>query len=169
MKSIKNVVYSLLISRRSKYFKSSIIRLFIPLIAFSVIITGISSYYIAYRQIENNAYISLADTVSQSKILLDSKLSDIFEQMLYVKNAVEPIYLSIKYSEISIKPQYYISAENSLSRVYSNYYSVIDSILMYFNDGQFTLQKRDYITKDINFSFDLWRKKYDDGEGDFIG
>jgi two-component system sensor histidine kinase YesM len=140
VKSIRGILSSLLISRSSKHLKSSIIRLFIPLIAFSVIITGTFSYYIAYRQIENNAYVSLADTISQTKILLDSKLSDIFEQMLYVKRAVEPIYLSMKYSEVNIKPQYYISAESNLSRVYSNYYSIIDSILMYFNDGQFMLQ-----------------------------
>jgi len=167
VKNIKSILYNLLSSRRSKHFKASIIRLFIPLMALSVIITGTSSYYIAYRQIENNAYVSLTDTVSQSKILLDSKLGDIFEQMLYIKNVVEPIYLSIKYSEDNIKPQYYISAENNLSRVYSNYYSVIDSILMYFNDGRFTLQKRDYITEDINFSFDVWRQKYNDGDRDF--
>ncbi|NLY17650.1 MAG: hypothetical protein GX045_01555, partial [Clostridiaceae bacterium] len=167
MKSIRGILSSLLISRSSKHLKSSIIRLFIPLIAFSVIITGTFSYYIAYRQIENNAYVSLADTISQTKILLDSKLSDIFEQMLYVKRAVEPIYLSMKYSEVNIKPQYYISAESNLSRVYSNYYSIIDSILMYFNDGQFMLQKRDYISDDINFSFKDRRQKYNDRDGDF--
>jgi len=167
MRSIRGVLLNLLRSRRSKYLKTSIIRLFIPLIAFSVIITGTFSYFIAYRQIENNAYVSLADTITQTKILLDSKLSDLFEQMLYVKSAVEPIYLSMKYSEVNMKPQYYISAESNLSRVYSNYYYMIDSILMYFNDGQFTLQKRDYITDDINFSFDSWRKKYNDKDGDF--
>ena len=142
-------------------------RMFVPLIALSVIITGTFSYFIAYRQIEENAYVSLADTVSQSKILLDSKLSDIFEQMVYVKSVVEPIYLSLKYSEATMKPQYYITAESNLSQVYSNYYSMIDSILMYFNDGLFTLQKRDYITEDINFSFNEWRGKYNNKEGDF--
>lgn len=167
MKSIRRILLRLLKSRRSKHLKTSIIRLFIPLIAFSVIITETFSYYIAYRQIENNAYVSLADTISQTKILLDSKLSDIFEQLLYVKGAVEPIYLSMKYSEINIKPQYYISAESNLSRVYSNYYSIIDSILMYFNNGQFILQKRDYISDDINFSFDSWRQKYKGSDGDF--
>ena len=167
MKSIKRLLYNLLSSRRSKFLRTSIMRMFVPLIALSVIITGTFSYFIAYRQIEENAYVSLADTVSQSKILLDSKLSDIFEQMLYVKNVVEPIYLSLKYSEATMKPQYYITAESSLSQVYSNYYSMIDSILMYFNDGLFTLQKRDYITEDINFSFNEWRGKYNNKEGDF--
>jgi len=167
VKSLRSVLSSLLKRKHSKHLKSSIIRLFIPLIAFSVIITGTFSYYIAYSQIENNAYVSLADTISQTKILLDSKLSVIFEQLLYVKSSVEPIYLSMKYSEVNIKPQYYISAENNLSRVYSNYYSIIDSILMYFNDGQFILQKRDYITDDINFSFDSWRQKYKYNDGDF--
>jgi hypothetical protein len=55
--------------------KRTILLLFIPLIIIIIIpISGLSSYWLAVNQIEDNTYRNISDTVSQTKSQLNERL-----------------------------------------------------------------------------------------------
>lgn len=143
--------------------KAVILWLFIPIIIFFVVVIGLLSYFLAVGQIQNNAYLSIGDTVSQTQKYLDNRLTAIFEQIVALENDVDTLSLLKRLDSDrhgTIKPNDYIQTDRHLERIFSTYYSMLDSILVYFNEGQLILSKKDYMSARIIFEFSKWRSKF---------
>lgn len=144
-------------------FKSTIMWLFIPIIVAFVMITGLISSSIAEDQIRENAYTSINDTVSQTKSYLDNRISDIFEQfvaleddsyLLYVKNN-----LAAK-GQVRFNTDDFVSFNKNMERIYSSYHSILNSLLICFNDGKFVFYKNENLPTQTDFMFEDWKEKY---------
>lgn len=144
-------------------FKSSIMCVFIPIITVIVAIVGVSSFLLAQKQIEENAYTSVNDTVSQTKNYLDNRLYDIFEQFVALENDSNILKVESKLSEgetVDLSSDIYLNTDTNLNRIYSSYGSIISSIIVYMNNGRFFLCKSNYVLSKIDFSFDDYAKTY---------
>ncbi|MGM0904104.1 MAG: sensor histidine kinase [Bacillota bacterium] len=133
-----------------KYFlfsiKSTINSLYLPIIIVFIFITGWVSTVLATKQIEENAYNSMNDTVYQTKNYLEYMLSDAFQQLVGLSN--DPKLLSLntgKQGEVS--PETYVAFDNKLQVIYSHFNVMLESILIDINHGEFTL----YRNSDHNF------------------
>lgn len=143
--------------------KDVILWLFIPIIIFFVVVISLISYFLAVRQIKNNAYLSISDTVSQTQKYLDNRLTAIFEQIVAFENDGDTLSLLKRVDSERhgiIKPRDYLQTDRQLERIFSSYYSMLDSILVYFNEGQLILFKKDYMTSRVIFEFPKWRSKF---------
>lgn len=163
---LKNLFQSYCVSS----LKSIIIWLFIPIIIIIVVITGTIFYFIASQQIGNNAYSNISDIVSQSKLYLDNRLIAVFEQLVYLQNDISTLSVISQTNDkesFSMRYDDYIKLDDNIGRVYSSYYSMLDSIIVSLNDGNVSLVKKDYISSDIEFSFKDWREKFNGGKLDF--
>jgi two-component system, sensor histidine kinase YesM len=133
-----------------KYFlysiKSTINTIYLPIIIVFILITGWVSALLATKQIEENAYNSMSDTVYQTKNYLEYMLSDAFQQLVALSN--DPKILSLNTSvEGELSPETYIAFDNKLQVIYSHFSVMLESILIDINHGEFTL----YRNSDHNF------------------
>lgn len=143
--------------------KVAILWMFIPIIILFVCLVGMLTYSLAERQIRDNAYISIGDTVSQTRNYLDNRLTSIFEQIVALENDIDTLSLIKRIDNErygSIQPEDYIRTDRNLDRIFSAYYSMLDSILIYFNEGKLILSKKDYLSSKITFSYPDWRLKF---------
>lgn len=147
-------------------FKSSILFLYLPIIILFILITGTASYLLASEQIEENAYSSMKDTVTQTKSYLDNRLSDVFEQLVALVNHPDTLAVITKKPE-EIAPDDYIRMDNHINRIYSFYNPLIDSILVHLHHGHFVLTKSESLTTSIDFSYEEYRKRFHGNRQDY--
>ncbi len=143
--------------------KTTILWLFIPVITLMVLVIGILIYSLAARQIEANAYFNIRDTVTQTRNYLDNRLTAVFEQLVALENDIDTLSLlkrldSQRYGPI--QPGDYIRMDSNLERIFSSHYSILDSILVYFNNGRLILSKKDYMSSRISFDYSEWRSEF---------
>lgn len=146
-------------------FKTTILSLFLPIIIIFIMIMGFVSYTLASGQLQENAYKNISDTVFQTKGYLDNQLSDIFEQLVALTNHPDTLSIIAKDSK-DINPTDYIRMDSHLNRIFS-YNPIIESMLVYFHNGDFVLSKGHDIWVKENFSYDEYRTQYQGNHEEF--
>lgn len=150
--------------------KTTILWSFIPVIIIIVLAIGMLIYSLAAQQIEANAYVNIRDTVTQTRNYLDNRLTAIFEQLVVLGNDIDTLSLlkrldSRRYDPI--QPGDYIRMDRNLERIFSSYYSILDSILVYFNNGRLILSKKDYMSSRILFDYNQWRSAFQGNRSEY--
>lgn len=136
---------------------------FLPIIILSVFLTGFLSYQFAVSQFEKNAYSLLSDTVKQTNIYLDDKLSTMFEQLLAIENdpAFNKFVLDDNGTQTEAdKYSSFITLNDKFNDVNLKYYQMLDSIYLYTNTGKELKLLRDSIPVHIGLDIEQWVKKY---------
>lgn len=127
-----------------KYFlfsiKSMINTLYLPIMIVFIIIIGWVSTLLATKQIEENTYNSMGDTVYQTKNYLEYMLSDAFQQLVTLSNDPKLQSLDVNEEE-DVSPETYITFDNKLQVIYSHFSVMLESIVIDINDGQFTVYR----------------------------
>jgi len=127
-----------------KYFlfsiKSTINTLYLPVMIIFIIIIGWVSTLLATKQIEENTYSSMGDTVYQTKNYLEYMLSDAFQQLVALSNDPKLQSLDVN-GEEDVSPETYIAFDNKLQVIYSHFNVMLESIVIDINEGQFTVYR----------------------------
>lgn len=124
-------------------FQSTINTLYVPIIIVCIFITGLVSTRLATTQIEENAYKNLNDTIYQTKTYLDYTLSDVFSQL--VSLSYDPRIMGLLAKEkAEIVPGDYIPLDTNLKIMYSRYNSILESVIVDLNEGDFLLYYSEY-------------------------
>lgn len=147
----------------SRSLKAMILWLFIPVIVFMLLIISILVYQLAAHQIQTNAYVNIRDTVAQTRNYLDNRLTTVFEQLVALENDIDTLSLLKRLGSEhygSIYPGDYIRVDRNLERIFATNYSVLDSILLYFDEGRLTLSKKDYMSSRLIFDYPQWRSRF---------
>lgn len=143
--------------------KSVIFLLFGSVIIVFLLCNTAISFLISEKQIKQNAYLNITDTVAQTQIFLDNRLSDIFEKLYTLENNNKILSIISKYNRIPDN-EYQISdlavMNDILDNLYASNYSILDSIFMYFNNGRFVIHKGRTQNEIIQFDFNAWRSHY---------
>lgn len=150
--------------------KTTILWSFIPVIIIIVLAIGMLTYSLAAQQIEANAYVNIRDTVIQTRNYLDNRLTAIFEQLVVLENDIDTLSLlkrldGQRYGPI--QPGDYIRMDRNLERIFSSHYSILDSILVYFNNGRLILSKKDYMSSRILFDYNQWRSAFQGNRSEY--
>lgn len=133
---------------------------FIPIVAFCIIISSVTSYVIYSRQIRSIASLNALNTVSQATRYFESRLYDVFTDFVALEKYRQ--IFDVRFRDDGdgaspIDPNIYISIYNDMEKMHSTYYSVIESIFVGF---EFPDGSRRYVyycedtLKGIDFSFD---------------
>ncbi|QFK71213.1 sensor histidine kinase [Pradoshia sp. D12] len=127
-----------------KYFlfsvKSTINSLYLPIMIVFIIIIGWVSTLLATKQIEENTYNSMSDTVYQTKNYLEYMLSDAFQQLVAISNDPKIQMLAVD-EEGDVSPETYIAFDNKLQVIYSHFNVMLESILIDINRGEFSVYR----------------------------
>jgi len=142
--------------------KSTIIWLFIPIIIIFVLVTGWISIRLASQQIQSNTFTNLNDTIAQTKNLLNDKLTAFVVELIALENNSQwtSIMKGSEDPEKKLEPQDYIFIDKFLES-YFDRYSMLDSVLFYYNNGRVSWYKRDSLNSTANISLDDYAKKLD--------
>ncbi|WP_165972403.1 sensor histidine kinase [Paenibacillus piri] len=143
--------------------KSTIIGLFIPIIILFVLGTGMISFILASKQIRQIAFTGLKDTIAQTKSLLNDKLTAFVVELIAVENSSEWTAVMNRAGDPNavMEPADYIFMNKSFDS-YFDHYSMIDSILFYFNDGKASWFKRNSFGSPVQVSLDKYSRQLDD-------
>ncbi|OQP12860.1 cache domain-containing protein, partial [Geobacillus zalihae] len=140
-------------------FQSTILLLYLPIIILCLAITGWISYHLSSKQIEENAYKNVRDTVFQTRNYLDNRLHDIFEQLISLSNNSSILSIMSR-DPFYTEPDDYVQVNKQISQIYSTYNSLLDSVFVNFHNGDFVLLKCDVSPRRIDFSYEEYRKRF---------
>lgn len=118
-------------------FNSTINWIYISIIIIFVSITGTVSYLLATKQIEDNAYRNINDTVLQTSNYLEFILFDVFEQLVLLSNDPKISALTLANAD-EINPQLSIEIDDDVKAIYHRFNSMIESIYIDIGDGKAT-------------------------------
>ncbi|MFD0676715.1 MULTISPECIES: sensor histidine kinase [unclassified Paenibacillus] len=123
--------------------KSTILWLFIPIIIVFVLVTGTISFMLASQQLEDNAFTNLNDTIAQTKSLLSDKLTAFIAELIGLENKSEWISIMNKTDDpgVALEPEDYIFMNKALDSYFERY-SMLDSVLFYYNEGRVSQYKQ---------------------------
>lgn len=141
--------------------KSTIIWLFIPIIIVFVLVTGTISFILASQQLKENATTNLNDTIAQTKSLLSDKLTVFIAELIGLENKSEWISIMNKMDNpgVSLDPEDYIFMNKALDSYFERY-SMLDSVLFYYNDGRVSQYKQNNsLISNVNISLDDYSRK----------
>lgn len=150
--------------------KTTIILFFIISIVIFVSLTGFFSYVTASKQLRKNFYSNVSDIVLQSKNYLDTRMSDVFEQMVALVNDIDTLSIISNLNSMGeqmITPAEIIRLDSNLERIFTSYFNIIDSIIIYFNNGAICFIKKNYLSSKINISFEALRDEYHDSPSNY--
>ncbi|HZG55276.1 sensor histidine kinase [Paenibacillus sp.] len=148
--------------------KHTIMLLFLPLIVVFVILSGSSTYLLAVRQIEENAYRNITDLVVQTKSHMNEQLLVVFGELVAVVNGSDiGAMVTSLHSNEGLDSGRYLSVANQFERIYQTHYPMIDSIYMNFNDGKASYTKVNYLLSDVNFSYKDYSSRYPNATFDY--
>ncbi|WP_171655613.1 sensor histidine kinase [Paenibacillus foliorum] len=111
----------------------------------------------ALQQLKQNAYTSIYDTVSQTKQFMNEKLSEIATNLTILDNDSDLNSLLNRSDDagFELEPQDYVSLSKSLEKVFIHRNGVMDSILVFYNNGKIAFQKTEEITNNTTLPLDL--------------
>lgn len=135
---------------------------FVPILISSVVLTGLFSYLSSVKQLENNAYYLLNDTVEQTKTFLDDKFNTVFEQLVLIENNVAFRNILANNGQLVDQHRYddIIDLQRQFAESYENNFQMIDSIFVTFNNGRsFNLQK-DFVPRKVGINLNAWMTQY---------
>lgn len=134
---------------RFRSLRTTILWLFVPTIAAFILLSGLISYQLAAQQLKENAYTSINDTVSQTSSFINDRLTALFTELNILSNDYDLNMLikKLQDSNYTLTPEDYVSINTKLNKIYSDYYSIVDTIYVSLNQGQTIFQKKyDYFT-----------------------
>lgn len=133
--------------------KSTIMWLFIPLIVVFVPATGAVSYILASDQLKLNAERSINDTLSQTRNFMNDRLTAVLLDLTALDNNGEmrSLFYRADQKSFAMRPQDYATVSRNMNKVYSDFYTLIDSLLVYYYNGRISLYRRDYLHADYAF------------------
>lgn len=123
-------------------FRSTMLSLYIPVIIAFIIFTGMISYVLAMRQVEESARHEVENLVYQTGLYIDNRLQAILEQMTAL--AGDPVLmrlLNCDHSEIT--PADYLKVQSHVDTVRLYNSSIIDTVYINLNHGQFRFFRGD--------------------------
>lgn len=118
-------------------FSSTINAFYISIILLFVFLTGSVSYQLAKKQIEENTYINMNDTVLQTSNYLEFIFSDVFEQLVSLSNHKELDNILNEEVE-AVHSAAYIELDNEIKKIYHRFPSIIESIHVNIDFGEVT-------------------------------
>ncbi|WP_028549833.1 cache domain-containing sensor histidine kinase [Paenibacillus sp. UNC451MF] len=133
--------------------KSTILWLFVPLILVFVPITGIVSYMLASQQLRANAETSINDTLFQTRNFMNDRLTALLTDLTALDNSSDMRSLFYRAGQplFELQPRDYVTLSKQLDKVYSDFYTIIDSIGIYYNKGSIAMLRQDYLQTDAAF------------------
>lgn len=146
-------------------FKSTINTLYLPIVIICIFITGLVSSRLATAQIEENAYKNITDTIFQTKNYLDYTLSDVFSQLVSLSYDSRVMGLLAKERE-EIVPEDYIPLHKNLQIIYSRYNTILESVLIDLNEGDFLLYNSEY-NSNQHIDYEEYFTNYDESSENF--
>lgn len=146
-------------------FKSTINTLYLPIVIICIFITGLVSSRLATAQIEENAYKNITDTIFQTKNYLDYTLSDVFSQLVSLSYDSRVMGLLAKERE-EIVPEDYIPLHKNLQIIYSRYNTILESVLIDLNEGDFLLYNSEY-NSNPHIDYEEYFTNYDESSENF--
>lgn len=146
-------------------FKSTINTLYLPIVIICIFITGLVSSRLATAQIEENAYKNITDTIFQTKNYLDYTLSDVFSQLVSLSYDSRVMGLLAKERE-EIVPEDYIPLHKNLQIIYSRYNTILESVLIDLNEGDFLLYNSEY-NSNPHIDYEQYFTNYDESSENF--
>ncbi|WP_222429869.1 sensor histidine kinase [Paenibacillus cremeus] len=146
---------------RSRSLKSTILELFIPIIILFVLAAQSVSYLLASQQLEQNAFTSIFDIVSQTKGFLNDKLTEVVSDLTVLDKDTDlaSIVNSTQSPAYELQPEDHIRLHKLLDQAYVNHYPTIDSVLMYFHPGQISLFKKNDLATTIDVPLSMYQDK----------
>lgn len=130
-KKMKNFISKYLFSS----FNSTINAFYISITILFVSAMGAVSYQLATKQIEENTYQNVTDTVLQTNNYIEFILSDVFEQLVALSN--DPKIATLLLTDVEdINPQLYIDMDENVKSIYQRFNSIIESIYIDIDDGK---------------------------------
>ena len=139
--------------------------LYLPVIIVCILITSLVSTRLATTQIEENVYENLKDTIFQTKTYLNYTLSDVFSQLVSI--SYDPRIMSLLAKEkTEIVPEDYISLDKNLQIMFSRYNTILESVLIDLNQGDFLLYYSEY-SKTPTISYNDYFLTYKENEENF--
>lgn len=148
----------------NKSLMMSMLILFIPLITVSVLVSGSLIYALSAKQINENAYIMLEDSLNQTGLIVEDKLSVMFEELLKIER--DRIIQNIVFwqgaanGNDSERLHQLIEMKQKMNAIYNQHSQIIDSIYVTFNNGtEFHLQQSS-IPTGVGLDLDEWVATY---------
>ncbi|GAA0137924.1 hypothetical protein YSY43_47650 [Paenibacillus sp. YSY-4.3] len=134
---------------RFRSLRTTILWLFVPTISAFILLSGLISYQLAAEQLKENAYTSISNTVAQTSHFINDRLTALFTELnilskdydlnMLIKKLQDPDY--------TLTPEDHVTINAKLNKIYSDYYSIVDTIYVSLNNGQTIFQKKyDYYT-----------------------
>lgn len=146
-------------------FKSTINTLYLPIVIICIFITGLVASRLATAQIEENAYKNITDTIFQTKNYLDYTLSDVFSQLVSLSYDSRLMGLLAKEQD-EITPEDYIPLHKNLQIIYSRYNTILESVLIDLNEGDFSLHNSEYNSKP-DIQYEDYFRNFEEGSENF--
>jgi two-component system, sensor histidine kinase YesM len=139
-------------------FSSTINAFYISIIIIFVAIVGWVSYILATKQIEENSYESMHDTVLQTNNYIDFILTDVFEQLVSLSKDPKIAALDVT-NPNTRNSQLYIDVDDDIQAIYHRFNSIIDSIYIDIDDGKVSFYQG---SQQFNseFSYDHYFSRY---------
>ncbi|MBE1440658.1 sensor histidine kinase [Paenibacillus sp. OAS669] len=130
--------------------KSTILWLFVPLILVFVPVTGIVSYMLASQQLRANAETSINDTLFQTKNYMNDRLTALLTDLTALDNSsdIRSLFYRAGQPSFELQPRDYMTLSKQIDKVYSDFYTIIDSIGIYYNEGRIAVLRQDYLQMD---------------------
>lgn len=137
---------------------------FVPILVSSIALTGYLAYTFAVNQLEKNAYYLLNDTIEQTGTFLNDKFYSIFEQLVVIENnsSFKDILSDKDQDEEQNRYNDIIDLSRQFEEVYQNYFQMIDSIYVAFNNGRSFHLEKDLVLRHVGIDLNQWMRQYQD-------
>lgn len=137
-------------------FRSTVLSVYIPLIIAFILVTGIISYTLAVRQVEESTRSEAANLVHQTRLYTDSRFQAILEQMTALSD--DPVILQLLSKQASeITPQDYLAVQSHVDTIRLYNSSIIDTVYIDLNHGNFRFYRGDDDYADLLHKYELYQ------------
>ncbi|WP_019635742.1 sensor histidine kinase [Paenibacillus fonticola] len=129
---------------RFRSLRTTILWLFVPTISAFILLSGLISYQLAAAQLKENAYSSISDTLSQTSHFVNERLTALFTELNILSKDYDLNMLikKLQNADYTLTPEDYLTINTKLNKIYSDYYSIVDTIYVSLNYGQTIFQKK---------------------------
>ena len=142
-------------------FRSTMLSLYIPVIIAFILLTGMISYILAARQVEESARHEVENLVYQTRLYIDNRFQSILEQMTALADDPVPLHLmAVKQEQIT--PSDYLQVQSYVDTVRLYNSSIIDTVYINLNHGEFTFFRGDDDYQDVTRIYRNYRRQQGD-------
>ena len=142
-------------------FRSTMLSLYIPVIIAFILLTGMISYVLAARQVEESARHEVENLVYQTRLYIDNRFQSILEQMTAL--ADDPVLLHLMgVKQEQITPSDYLQVQSHVDTVRLYNSSIIDTVYINLNHGGFTFFRGDGDYQDVTRIYRNYRRQQGD-------